>query len=33
MSADEDEREQLRRFAHGTLREFLLRWNELALPA
>lgn len=31
-SGDEDERERLRRFAHGTMREFLLRWDELRLP-
>jgi hypothetical protein len=29
---DEDERERLRRFAHGTMREFLGRWRELHLP-
>jgi len=29
---DEDERERLRRFAHGTIQEFLVRWRELSLP-
>lgn len=32
VGADEDERERLRRFAHGTLHEFFLRWDELRLP-
>lgn len=32
-SDDGDERERLRRFAHGTLSEFLSRWAELGLPA
>lgn len=29
FSGDEGERERLRRFAHGTMREFLLQWDEL----
>lgn len=31
-SDDEDERERLRRFAHGAIQEFLARWRELDLP-
>jgi hypothetical protein len=29
---DEDERARLRRFAHGTLAEFLEHWHEMKLP-
>lgn len=31
-TSDEDERARLRRFAHGTLAEFLGHWDELKLP-
>jgi hypothetical protein len=29
---DEEDRERLRRFAHGSIQAFLLRWKELNLP-